>query len=88
MDKQQLISGKLYKFDGQHLVELEPSKGQKLPVTDEAYEHVKRIQKTTQERIGVRPDISIVASALILAAAQSEDSVERVKAYGRRIYGD
>lgn len=88
MDKQQLISGKLYKFDGQHLVELEPSNGKKLPVTNEAYEYVKQIQKVTQESIGARPDMSIVASALILAAAQAGDGVEQVKAYGRRIYGD
>jgi hypothetical protein len=88
MEQPQLIPGKLYKFDGHRLVELEPSHGQKLPVTKEAYEYVKQIQKATQERIGARPDISIVASALILGAAQSGDSVEQIRAYGRRIYGD
>ena len=76
-----------YRFDGTTFVEVEPSGERKLPVTEEALEAVKRVRQAAQSVIGLRPELSLCASAMLLAAAELPDIADRVKALGRRVYG-
>jgi hypothetical protein len=78
---------KLYRFDGQTFVEVEPSGERKLPVTEDALQAVKTVRQAAQRAIGLRPELSLCASAMLLAAAELPDIAERVKALGRRVYG-
>jgi hypothetical protein len=79
--------GKLYQFNGSEFVELEPSGEAKIPVSDAAMEAVKAVRKKAQTVIGMRPELSLVASAMILEAEKSSAIAESVRAYGRHIYG-
>jgi len=79
--------GKLYAFDGKAFVELKPSDERKLPVTEEAVNAVKAVRKAAHQAIGLRPELSLCASAMLLAAAELPDIAQRVKALGQRIYG-
>lgn len=78
---------RLYRFDGTAFVEVEPSEERKLPVTDEAVQAVKAVRKAAQQAIGLRPELSLCASAMLLAAAELPDIAQRVKALGQRVYG-
>lgn len=79
--------GRLYRFDGARFVEVERSEERKLPVTEEAAEAVKAVRKAAQQAIGLRPELSLCASAMLLAAAELPDIAQRVKALGWRVYG-
>jgi len=79
--------GKLYAFDGKTFVELEPSDERKLPVTEAAVNAVKAVRKAAHQAIGLRPELSLCASAMLLAAAELPDIAQRVKALGQKIYG-
>ena len=79
--------GQLYQFDGTAFVELEPSEERKLPVTEEAVNAVKAVRKAAHKAIGLRPELSLCASAMLLAAAELPDMAQRVKALGQRVYG-
>jgi hypothetical protein len=78
--------GKLYQFNGVEFVEVEPSDGKKLPVTDDAFEAAKAVRSAVQKSLGMRPELSVVASALLLKAAQEEGSIEYVIKYGKAVY--
>lgn len=82
----QYSKGKLYQYNGTGFVELEPSEEKKLPVSDDAVEAVKVVRKTAHKLIGLRPELSLCASAMLLAAAELPDIAERVRAYGQRVY--
>jgi hypothetical protein len=80
--------GSLYQYNGQQFVELEPSDQRKLVVTDEAFDAVKLARKEAAMLIGMRPELSVVASAMILMAAEASKSElwERIRIYGLRLY--
>lgn len=78
--------GKLYQWDGNEFVELEPSMETKIPVSEPAAEAVKTMRKLAQREIGMRPELSLTASAMLLAAATLEDMPRRVKAHGLSVY--
>lgn len=84
--EKQYEKGKLYQYNGSEFVELEPSEQIKVPVTDEAMEALKAARKAAQAVIGMRPELSLVASAMILEAAKMPAIAEAVKAYGQRVY--
>jgi len=84
--EKQYEKGKLYQYNGQEFVELEPSGEAKIPVTDEAMEAIKVTRKASQAVIGMRPELSLVASAMILEAAKMPAIAESVKTYGQRVY--
>lgn len=84
--EKQYEKGKLYQYTGSEFLELEPSGEVKVPVSDEAMEAVKATRKTAQGVIGMRPELSLVASAMILEAAKMPAIAECVKAYGQRVY--
>lgn len=77
---------KLYQFDGSKFVELEPSSEIKIPVSEEAMEAVKQIRKASQTLIGMRPELSLTASAMLLAASKMPNITELVQQYGRHVY--
>lgn len=85
-EKQHYEKGKLYQYNGFEFVELEPSGEAKIPVTEEAMEAIKATRKVAQGVIGMRPELSLVGSAMILEAAKMPTIAESVAAYGRRVY--
>lgn len=85
--EKQYQKGKLYQYDGNEFVELEPSGDTKLPVSPEAAEAVKAVRKSAQKCIGMRPELSLTASSMLLVAANLPDIAEHVRAYGQRVYG-
>ncbi|MDR3413322.1 MAG: hypothetical protein P4L87_20610 [Formivibrio sp.] len=84
--EKQYEKGKLYQWNGHEFVELEPSGELKIPVTEEAVAAIKATRKAAQIVIGMRPELSLVASAMILEAAQMPAIAESVKSYGQRVY--
>ena len=59
----------------------------KVPITAEALEAVKSIRAKAAKVIGMRPELSLVASAMLLMASQQEGIEQQVKAYGAKLYG-
>lgn len=79
--------GKLYRWNGVEYEEVQfEENGQKLPVSDEAHELVKSVRKAVQASLGMRPELSIVASAMLIHAGQGPEVVDAVKQYGLRLY--
>lgn len=81
-------AGAMYKFDGEGFVKLEIDRTViKVPITAEADAALKEIRKTVARQMPTRPDLSIVASAVIIAAAGNSEVVDIVKQYGAKLYG-
>ncbi len=84
--KEQPEKGRLYQWNGQEFVELEPSGEIKIPVTEEAMDAVKAVRKAAQAVIGMRPELSMAASAMLLEASRMPGMADAVKLYGQRVY--
>lgn len=84
--EKQYEKGKLYQYNGQEFVELEPSGEIKLPVSEEAMEAVKATRKAAQAVIGMRPELSVTASAMLLTAAKLPAIADAVREYGLHVY--
>lgn len=81
-------AGAMYKFDGVSFVKLEIDQTViKMPITAEADAALKEIRKAVAKQMSTRPELSIVASAVIIAAVGNPDVVDIVKQYGAKIYG-
>jgi hypothetical protein len=78
--------GKLYQYDGSEFVELEPSGETKIPVSSEAMEAVKQVRKAAQNLIKLRPELSLTASAMLMAASGLPNIAELVQKYGQQVY--
>ncbi|MFZ6767860.1 hypothetical protein ACO0LM_12340 [Undibacterium sp. Di26W] len=78
--------GKLYQWSGTEFIEIEPSNEVKLPVSEEAMDAVKKVRKAAQALIKMRPELSLTASAMLLAAAEIPEIANRVQLYGQHIY--
>lgn len=88
VDENDLQEGKMYKWDGSSLVEVEIDRTViKVPITAEADAALKEIRKTVAKQMQTRPDLSIVASAVIIAAVGKPEVVDIVKNYGAKLYG-
>ncbi len=79
--------GKFYSYNGVEFVEVEPSLDKKVPVSDDAIEAVQLVRKKAQKLIGLRPELSLCVSAMLLAAAGIPEIEQRVKDLGQRFYG-
>lgn len=88
IDEKQYEKGKLYQYNGKEFVELEPSGETKVPVSEEAMEAVKLVRKAAQVLIKMRPELSLTASAMLLAAAELPNVAEVVQQYGQRVYSN
>ena len=81
-----LEKGKLYHFNGKKLVEIEPVPGKKLTITNDAMEVVKQIRNDVGNLMGMRPELAVCASAMLLASMEISDIRQRVMTLGRAIY--
>jgi hypothetical protein len=87
IEKEGLEKDAMYKFDGQQLIKLDINKDIiKVPITAEADAAVKELRKRVAAVMATRPDLSIVASAVLLHALDVEGIVDVVKAYGAKVY--
>jgi hypothetical protein len=80
--------GKLFRWNGKAYEEVvfEENNDRRVPMVEEAFQAAVEIRKQVQARVRMRPDISIVASALVLAAAKMPDVVDEVARYGLEAY--
>jgi hypothetical protein len=85
-EDQEYKKGTLYQYNGTEFVELAPSGDIKVPITEAAMEAVKEIRGAAKKVIGMRPELSVVASAMLIAALDVDDILHRVKALGLEIY--
>ena len=86
MEEKQYEKGKLYQFNGSEFVELQSSADIKIPVCEAAADAVKAVRSAAQKVIKMRPELSLTASAMLLAAAEMPGIAEHVKAFGLSVY--
>lgn len=58
----------------------------KVVIGDDAMEVIRRVRGEATRVLRVRPDLTVVASAMLLAAAQIADLAERIRQYGAQMY--
>lgn len=87
-DEKQYSTGKLYQYNGIEFVELEPSTDIKIPISEEAMDAVKSVRKAAQRLIKLRPELSLTASAMLLAASEVPNVAEIVQKYGQQVYSN
>lgn len=79
----------IYKFNGVSFVKLDIDKSViKVVITAEADEALKKIRGEVSAKMATRPDLSIVASAILINALTLDGLVDIVKAYGVKLYQD
>lgn len=79
--------GALYKRVGDDFVELERDPTVvKVPVTLEAEKAVKNARNLVAKEMGTRPELSIVASAILIQGAKADGLVDTVRKYGAKLY--
>jgi hypothetical protein len=77
----------MYKFDGVKLVKLDINQDViKVPITREADVALKELRKKVAAVMATRPDLSIVASAVLIHAVNLDGITDVVKAYGVKLY--
>ena len=81
-----LERGRLYQFNGKELVPVEPSDVMKVPVTTEAMDALKGVRKRVADITKGRPELMIVASAMLITAGNVPGIEMLVKDYGRDFY--
>lgn len=87
MDTKVYEKGKLYSYDGNEFTELQKLDDLiKVPVTLEANEAVKTVRNRVAKVIGARPEMSIVASAMLIEAAKMDNLEIAVRKYGAKLY--
>lgn len=82
----QFTAGQLYVWNGRRFVPLPPPDVAKLPVSDAAMEAVKRVRSEATRMLSDRPDLAVIASAMLIGAEDLPDLMERVRQYGERMY--
>lgn len=83
-----LVPGQLYRYDGEHLVPVEPQPGRKIPLTEDAWDALKRLRGRVAKKVGMRPELSLVASATIVSVQDTDWIVDEVIAYAARKYSE
>lgn len=79
----QAQSGNLRRLD------IEDDGLKKIRVTPEVFEAVRAVQKQMRSRLGGRkPDVSLVAEAMLMFAARAEGIEEEVKRYAASVYAE
>lgn len=81
-----LEKGKLYHFNGEKLVVIQPLPGKKLTITNEAMEAVKKVRNGIGDLMEIRPELSVCASAMLLASLEVSDIHERISELGSSVY--
>lgn len=88
---EELENGELYVFKNGNLehIKRDPDDNLiKVRITDDSSEVLKAIQKKLRKEMnGYKPDITMVASALLESFAnKEEEAIECVKAYGKKMF--
>lgn len=80
--------GKLYRWDGQQFQEMvfEKTGDRRVPITEDAFQAALAVRVEVQKKIRMRPDISIVISAMVKHASEDPDIVDTVADYGLQLY--
>lgn len=79
--------GKLYQFDGHEFVEIQKNENvSKVPITSEALEQIKSMRSDIAKRVGRRPELDVISSAMIDFASKSTQSPEEIEEYVKRFY--
>ena len=80
--------GKLYRWDGEKFAEMVFEKGgdRRVPITEDAFAIALAIRAQVQKKVRMRPDISIVVSAIVEHAASQADIIDVVAEHGLKIY--
>lgn len=87
MDATDLEKNAMYKWDGVKLIKLDVNQDViKVPITAEADQALKDIRKAVALEMATRPDLSIVASAVLIHAVKLDGIVSIVKNYGAKLY--
>ena len=87
MNPQDLEKNAMYKWDGVKLIKLDVNQDViKVPITAEADQALKDIRKKVALEMATRPDLSIVASAILIHAVNLDGIVSIVKNYGAKLY--
>lgn len=79
-----LEKGRLYEFNGEKLVEIHPSPGKRVTITNEAMEAIKKVRNNVKTEL--RPDLSVCASAMLLASLEISDIDQRVRELASNVY--
>lgn len=81
-------ANKLYKWDGSKFQEVvfEKNADRRVPISENAFQAAIAIRAQVQKQIRMRPDISIVVSAMIERAAADPEIVDAVAQYGLALY--
>ena len=85
-DESELVPGQLYRFDGEQLVPVEPQPGRKIPLTEDAWDALKRLRGRVSKRVGMRPELSLVASAAIISVEDTDWIEGEVIRYAAKLY--
>lgn len=87
INPEDLEKNAMYKWDGVKFIKLDINQDViKVPITLEADQALKDIRKKVAAEMATRPDLSIVASAVIINAVNLEGLVGIVKSYGAKLY--
>jgi hypothetical protein len=87
LDENDLEKDAMYKWNGKELVKLDVNQDViKVPITLEADRALKELRKRVAAEMPTRPDLSIVASAVLIKALEQEGMVDVVKSYGAKVY--
>ena len=79
----QAQAGNLRKLD------IEDDGLKKIRVTPEVFEAVRQVQKQMRSRLGGRkPDVSLVAEAMLMFAARAEGIEDEVKRYAASVFAE
>ena len=78
--------GEIYAWENDHFEAVPRSDLSKVVIGDDAMEMVRRVRGEVTRVLRVRADYTVVASAMLLAAAEIPDLAERIRQYGARMY--
>jgi hypothetical protein len=82
-------SGKLYRLGGKKAraggAGAAQNAARRVPITEEAFQAALKIRAQVQKRIRMRPDLSIVISAMLEHVADTPELVDAVAQYGLRV---
>lgn len=85
-----LEEGELYVYRKgtlEHVQRDEEDTSHRIRITDDAYQQILNLQRTLRGAMnGYRPNIEIIASAVLFNYAQIPDAVSAVRTYGRNLF--
>lgn len=78
--------GVIYAWEHDHFEVIPRSDLSKVVIGEDAMEVVRRVRGEATRALRTRPDLTVVASAMLLAAVDIPDLYERIRQYGFHMY--